>query len=179
MAVRDKPQFVVSDPPGIKDGSEEPPEAPTERKEPESEDKPFSARLEEVGVTKEDLEAILDSLLTKGRYTREYDIAGKIKVVFRARDGDDGERLRSRLDEEAPRYTITQQELIAKYNLASSLMRYGETKFMDVKNDKDFETALAYVNKLPGAVLNILLQRLFHFDSLVLLATSVENVGNF
>lgn len=85
--------------------------------------------LELVGLTQDEARAIMDKILFEGHYSEEYTLGGKLPVVLRTRVYSDVERSMRYAEVEAPRIPSHLNDILARYNLAASLERYGDKHF--------------------------------------------------
>jgi len=137
----------------------------------------YEQRLAQHKVTREEALQIVDDIMTKGLYTRDYKITGKTDVTFRSRDLGDQERAQQALEEQVPQFSGTVSIILAKHNLAASLAKFGDKEFPDT--DDGFKKAYAFVGKLPHMLFNVLVSKLSQFDELVLTVMDEGAIENF
>lgn len=137
--------------------------------------------LERHEVGKEDILALLDTIVSGKGVTWEFKLFGKIPVRFRLRAAWMDDAVLRRLDEQtkdAGMSVARYNSLIGSCNLAASLSLYQDRAFA-MDNERDFEAALDFVASLPAAVRNVLVSHLAIFDRAVACATSEWAVQNF
>jgi len=91
--------------------------------------KDYLKGLKQAGITREQARIILDTLLFEGKYTKEYRITKKFKVTLGTRTYVDVQRALRYIESEAPTSPIHMDDLFSRYNLAASLVAYGDRKF--------------------------------------------------
>jgi len=141
----------------------------------EAPQKTYQERLREHGITVEEAREIVDTIMTTGVYEKTYALTSKINVTFRSRDLGDQERTQNTLEEEQPQFMGTVNMIMAKHNLAASLVALANTRFAE----DEFDKALAYVRKLPHVLFNVLAVKLSAFDELVLTVMDEGAIENF
>lgn len=137
--------------------------------------------LERHEVGKEDILALLDTIVSGKGVIWEFKLFGKIPVRFRLRAAWMDDAVLRRLDEQtkdAGMSVARYNSLIGSCNLAASLSLYQDRAFA-MDNERDFEAALDFVASLPAAVRNALVSHLAIFDRAVACATSEWAVQNF
>lgn len=137
--------------------------------------------LERHDVSREDILALLDSIIAGKSVVWEFALFGKIPVRFRLRLAWMDDAILRHLDrqsKDADMSVARYNGLIGSCNLAASLSLYGERAFA-LENEKDFAASLAFVDTLPAAVRNALVSHLAIFDRAVACATSEWAVENF
>lgn len=113
---------------------------------------------------------VVDAILSKGYFEEYVHIRGK-RATFRTRTYDDHLRLQSALEFEKPTLALSQDDLITRYNLAASLCEWNGKKYPH-DSDKDFETIMADIRKLPLPVFSMLARELSKFDAKMMLIFS-------
>jgi hypothetical protein len=132
--------------------------------------------LEQVKITETQAYDILDALISKGYYEREYKIWGnRVRVMFRTRDTQHLLRVQRSLEalRDPTQFSISQT--VFKANVAASLVSYQSATLpiADPAKGTPAEIEEAYVKrsefvaKLPGNVYEQLTIALAHFDSVV------------
>lgn len=128
--------------------------------------------LESVGIDRVQARTIQESVLVNRYYAEEFPI-GKLKIRVRTRGYADVQRAMHFLEVEAPTYNMAIQDLIARYNMAASLERYGETEFEFPQKSagaksEDIEAAfhrrLDFIQDLPTVVVDRLMKIVHEFD---------------
>jgi hypothetical protein len=127
----------------------------------------YRKRLEGMKVDLKEAESIYDGVLTKGYYEEYVRFRGNHRAVFRTRMYEDHLRLQTILEMQKPQLAISQDELITRYNLASSLYEW-EGKVLKHDSDDDFDEVMKLVKKMPGPLFTVLSRELSKFDSKVM-----------
>lgn len=127
----------------------------------------YRERLKQMKIDLKEAEAIYDGVLTKGYYEEYVRLRGNNRAVFRTRMYEDHLRLQTILEMQKPQLAISQDELITRYNLASSLYEW-EGKQLKHETDEDFDTIMKLVKKFPGPIFTVLSRELAKFDSKVM-----------
>lgn len=143
----------------------------------EAPEKSYEERLREHHITLEDAHRIVDTIMTKGVYEKTYPLTSKSSVTFRSRNLQDQERTQAMLEEQVPQFMGTVNMIMAKHNLAASLVDLAGTKFGE--GDQEIAKALKFVSKLPHVLFNVLITKLAHFDELVLTVMDEGAIENF
>ena len=174
------PKTSEAAPPAAEESSDE-----EERKPASSKDKPLTAAekavayqegLEEMEIPLDKARMILDAVIFEGVYTETLYIGGKrLPVDLRTRVYQDMQRLMHALEEEATSFPVHTNDIVAHYNVAASLARYGETHFAfpDVGSASDDEVAkafkirLKFLTSLPVTVINRLINHVVVFDRMI------------
>ena len=136
--------------------------------------------IEAAGLSEEDADKILDSILATGHYDKTYKLfRGKMVVVFRSRDSASLQRVSNALDSIRTNDIRVHTQMMNRYNLAASLVRYQDKSFKhaavnaDVADrEKFFADRLAFVDTIPAPVLVQLYSLLGKFDNAVFAAMS-------
>lgn len=132
----------------------------------------YAKGLKAVGLSSEEARAILETVLVNETYAETRKM-GPIEVVIRTRNYKDANRTLRFLELEKPTYALGINDLIARYNMAASLVSYGKNKFehptkKDGASDEDIENAfhvrLAFVFELPVVAVDKLQQLVYDFD---------------
>lgn len=138
-------------------------------------EKTYQERLREHKITPEEARKIVDAIMTKGVYEKTYPLTSKTEVIFRSRDLSDQERTQNYLEEQQPQFMGTVNMIMAKHNLAASLVALGNHTFKEDEFDKAFE----FVARLPHVLFNVLVAKLSMFDELVLTVMDEGAIENF
>jgi len=133
--------------------------------------KNYRTFLKEQGITEEEAAVIVDNLVTKGFHQEEMRLTKKVSVTLRTRRHEDGLRLTAAMRIQQPIYNDAIDELTTRYNMAASLVKYGNDVFEHADRDADeskqeelFDQRLKYVEKLAGPVFTIISTKLSRFD---------------
>lgn len=139
---------------------------------PQEKAKAYQEGLAAVGISGEEARGILEKVLVNGFY-EESKKMGPIEVVIRTRNYKDVTRTLRFLELEKPTYAIGINDVVARYNMAASLSKYGDTVFVhpskrNKATEDDIENAfherLAFVMELPTAAADRLQQLVYDFD---------------
>lgn len=127
----------------------------------------YRENLKRMKIELKEAEAIYDGVLTKGFYEEYVRIRGDHRAVFRTRMYEDHLRLQTVLEMQKPQLAISQDELITRYNLASSLYEWNG-KQLKHESDEDFDNVMKLVRKFPGPIFTLLSRELSKFDAKVM-----------
>lgn len=141
----------------------------------ETPEKTYQERLKEHGITVEEARKIVDTIMTKGVYEKTYPLTSTTNVTFRSRELGDQERTQNVIEEQEPQFMGTVNIIMAKYNLAASLVELAGHSFGEGEVDK----ALEFIGKLPHVLFNVLVAKLSMFDELVLTVMDEGAIENF
>jgi hypothetical protein len=140
------------------------------------------AVVKEAGLTKEDLFVVQDTLITTNNVVWDTEVFGRVKCCFQVRPSWVTNYIMEKLSEKTganPSMTVgLYNNLLAEYNLAASLMKYGDHTF-NYTNVEEFEEVYAAVLEMPYAILAELSQKCLIFDNIILAATSDWAIKNF
>jgi hypothetical protein len=136
--------------------------------------------IENAGLSEEDADRILDSVLTTGYYEKPHKLfRGKLSVTLRSRDAASLQRVSDAIDAVRTNDTRVHTQTMNRYNLAASLVRYQDKLFKHPptnadaqERDKAFFERLSYVDAIPAPVLVQLYNLLGKFDVAVYAAMS-------
>lgn len=134
--------------------------------------------FETLGITKNKIFEILDTLLTKGEVLWAFKLLNRIPVVFRLRPAWVNDELLKVLDERPSKTLVGFTEIISKYNLAGSLQTYDSTG-ISVKTKEELDSALLFIGSLPYIIRAHLVKQLSIFDRVMAVATSDWALENF
>ena len=138
--------------------------------------------LEENDVTKEDVLALLETLITSGDL--EWSDAlfnGRIPLRFRIRSAWIEDIIAKRLDTMSGDNNLSMARfsgMIRMLNVAGSMTRYNDRE-VDIQTDEDFQKAFEFVEKLPYPILAAIGHKLAIFDRAVAVAMSDWALKNF
>jgi len=133
----------------------------------------YQEGLKVEGISVEDARIILDKVLFEGSYSESFKIGGRMPVTLRTRMYKDSQRILRYLESEAPTTPMHVSDLVARFNVAASIQKYGDTVFtfpvesdsvkpMDVENA--FHERLDFLMNLPVQIVNILINLTGKFD---------------
>lgn len=123
----------------------------------------FEEGLKRVDLEKSEARLIMDTLLANGYYEESIKL-GKITVKIRTRSYQDTLRAQRMLEVEQPQYPLSVNELLARYNVAASIVAYGSTVFVKEDPEDAFQERMDFLMKLPGVVFQRLHEMVFKFD---------------
>jgi len=146
----------------------------------------YEDRLKEIGVTREQAAHIVDEVLLKGSYSEEIPLTSRITVRFRTRLYRDTQRMQSYLEVARPTYEAHYNEIIFKYSLAASIVKFGSDVFdhpgrkaSGEEIEKSFQTRLTFVENLPDVTLRLLYTKLGKFDNKIRICLEEGAIENF
>jgi len=134
--------------------------------------------LAENDIHKEDVLKVLDSIISTGDVYWQFNLLGKIPVTFKMRRAWVNELLMDRMDKTPPKTIARFHDILSMYNLAGSLVQYGEHE-TPLINEEQLHSNVEFVSNLPFIMLNRLIKQLSLFDRVVAVATSDWAVENF
>ena len=134
--------------------------------------------LEQNDIHKEDIMAVLDSIITSGNVYWSFELFNKIPVTFKIRPAWVNDVLVSKLDKNPPRTFSKFSEVVGLYNLAGSLVEYNGKK-REVKSEDDFYDNKQFIQNLPFIIQSHLIQKMSIFDRVISVATSDWATENF
>jgi hypothetical protein len=128
----------------------------------------YEEGLAQVGVSKEEARTIMEKVLAN-RYYEETVKIGKLSVTISTRKYGDSLRAQRCLEAESPSYPVGINEVIARYNVAASLVRFGDTKFEiggkdDTEEEARFNERYEFLISLPSVVIAKLMMIVHNFD---------------
>jgi hypothetical protein len=144
----------------------------TRPKTPQEKAQDYLKGLEAVGVSAVEARGILEKVLVNDVY-EESSKMGPIQVTVRTRVYKDVMRTLRFLELEKPTYAMGINDVVARYNMAASLVEYNEQKFTfpttkggasDEEIENAFHERLAFVMELPVVAMNRLMQTVHNFD---------------
>jgi hypothetical protein len=148
--------------------------------------KDYKKFLEQQGIKETTAAAIVDDLLTKGAYQDTFNLSKSVSIDLRTREQSDLIRLQTAMKIQRPVYDDAIDELLTRFNMAASLVRYHETTFefppedADTKTVEDlFEKRLRYVENLPAPVFSAISAKLARFDWTVMAVMQEGVAENF
>jgi hypothetical protein len=141
-------------------------------KTPQEKASDYAKGLKSVGLSPEEARAILEMVLVSDNYEESRKM-GPIEVVIRTRNYKDANRTLRFLELEKPTYALGINDLIARYNMAASLVSYGKNVFShpskkngasDEEIENAFHERLAFVFELPVVAVDKLQQLVYDLD---------------
>lgn len=151
--------------------------------------KPYKERLKDAGISMDYARHVLDIVLQHGtHYAEDVKIGPSLRVRFRTREVHDSMRVFRALEDEAPRFTDTSNDIKLRYLLAASLEAYGNKTFIiptlekpeDMpKLDEAFRERLFFVSRLNELVFPVLMREFAKFDDKIRLILSEGAVEAF
>jgi len=143
----------------------------------EAPEKSYDEKLKELGVTRDEANAVIDEIMTKNVYERAYPLTKNSRVVFRTRELSDQESTQDIIERSAPQFVGTMGLIMSKNNLLASLAELNGTRFEN--NDVDRGKAKKFIERLPYAVFSVLINKLAQFDKLIATVTDESALQNF
>ena len=136
--------------------------------------------IEAADLTEEEADKILDAVLATGHYDKTHKLfRGRMTVVLRSRDAASLQRVSDALDSIRTNDVRVHTQMMNRYNLAASLVRYQDKVFKhppangDITDrEKSFADRLAFIDTIPASVLVQLYSLLSKFDNAVFAAMS-------
>lgn len=122
----------------------------------------------------EELMRIFDDIMFYGEYTEQIVIKNKLKITFRTRTADEVDEVIKLVDATSANLVSTLVEKRSLLHLVRAMTSY-HTKDL---SGLTIEERAAFVGKLPGPVIGILIQKLSEFDEKVYQACK-EGEENF
>lgn len=141
-------------------------------------EKTWEQRIKEAGITREKAMGVIDALMRTGIYTEAFPLTKSTTVTFQSRSVKDHEESQNEIERIAPQFTGTFSMILSKYNLAASLVSYGNQHF-PVDTPERQTKVFEFIEGLPYSVFSLLLKKLSRFDTLVILSTDEGAVENF
>jgi len=148
--------------------------------------KDYKEFLKKQGITEDKATVIVDDLLTKGAYQETFHLSKSISLDLRTRSQSDLIRLQTAMKVQRPIYDDAIDELVTRYNMAASLVRYHKTSFAFPESSADtkkveelFEQRLLYVENLPAPVFSAISSKLAKFDWVVMAVMQEGVAENF
>lgn len=146
----------------------------------------YEERLKQVGVSKEEASEIIDAVLLKGHFAKDYQITKSIKARFRTRGARDTRRAQIALEGMRLTYDHHYAEVLGRYLLAASLEQFGADVLTHPKRntsndeiEKQFQARFEYVEGLSEPALQILMNKLRLFDIMIATVLSEGSIENF
>ncbi len=142
--------------------------------------------LEQNNISPEEASRILDKVMSTGKYEETYKV-GNMQFRLRTRSTVDADRTIEILQDQRPDLTGVFSHLIARINLASSLVFFAKDKFPHTSPtdenrtilDKEWRSRYRYCSSLPAPTFFMLSQVLQRFDQKVSLACDARSLENF
>lgn len=135
--------------------------------------------LEDEEITLNEARQIIDRVVVQLEpWTESYKIAPSLSVTFQTRMPDDIQRLRDALEKMVPKFQATREFESAKYNLAASLVRYGEKTFSH-GTEEDIRQMIKWIGRIPDPVFRQLQRKLYEFDRKISIVFSEGYLENF
>lgn len=140
----------------------------------------YRKRLQDAEISMDYASKVFDDLLSKGYHELQVTVKNRV-AIMRTRTYEDHIRAVSAIEIAGPRFSATQEELQARYNLAASLVSWNGVTYKTATGDteKEFSATMAALKKMPAPVYSMLLAELAKFDSKMFLIFSEGAVENF
>lgn len=162
---------------------EETPDVPLEKGKDKAE--LYRERLRKAGITETEARKVMDEVLFGGAHIRSVHLTPEFQVELTTRAYGDTLRVMRVLEAEAPTFQMHVNDVIARYNLAASLHRYGDTAFSSrdakdaAKDEEAFQERLDFILSLPEMAVRRLIDELTKFDTELSLIFSEGSVEDF
>lgn len=144
--------------------------------------KEYMEFLEKNGISKDDVEAVLNALITEGTVSWGFTILGSVPAEFTVRPAWVDDCVSARLDkvasESARVSNVRFNNIVAECNLAATLTSFKDARY-SIKTEEDFDEACERVRNLPFVIQNALVRKLAVFDRVLAVAMSDWAVANF
>jgi hypothetical protein len=146
---------------------------PAKPKTKEEKEKDYLAGLDAVGLSRVEARTIQEAVLVGRYYEEEFTLGSKATVLLRTRGYADVQRAMRYLEVEAPTYNMAINDLIARYNMAASLVRYCDQTFKFPQKregatseeiEKAFMERYDFVMDLPTIAVDKLMKLNHKFD---------------
>ncbi len=159
--------------PGVKPPSRQvKPEAETPAPEAKAEDTPPTNPKRKT-YEQEELLRVFDEIIFQQEYSEEMSLRGRFKATFRTRTSDEVNQIQNAIDKSGFTLISSVENLRMVLNLSFALVAYnGESLPLQLAGKR------AFVDKLPGPVVGMLLNALNNFDDKVAQAC-IEGDENF
>lgn len=135
----------------------------------------YEQKIKNHGLSMDEALDIVNAILDNGYYEKAYRVTPRWEVVFRTRTTADQDRVLRRIEDANPQFPATVTQILAKYNLAASMIRFKGIDF----SKKDFDERLKFVMNLPEVMLRVLSGKLARFDQLMLDVLDEGAIQNF
>lgn len=146
----------------------------------------YGDRLKRVKLTLEQAFVIIDALTIEGVYREDVQITKRVKATFVSRSTRFNSYLADSIDIADPKKVGKLQQMMAVYQIAASLDKYGDKvmpKFNDDMAPEEWVKALServkLVERLPGAVFTALSMKVAEFDAKMFVVFSEGYEENF
>ena len=114
----------------------------------------------------EELLRVFDEIIFSGEYVESYTIRNRFQVTFRTRTAEETMKIQKSIDSGSFNLISTVDQTRSLLTLESALTFYDGKDLNAMKP----EQRSAFISKLPGPVINLLLNTLAKFDNKVFLA---------
>jgi len=146
----------------------------------------WEAELEEASVTTNEAAAILDAIMSTGKYEETYRMGGT-QFKLRTRTTVDADRTIEILQDLKPEVTGVYSHIVSRINLASSIVAFGSKSFTHTEPSDDNRPTLdaewrhryQFCSTLPAPTFYMLTQILQRFENKVNLASDPRSLENF
>jgi hypothetical protein len=158
--------------PAQEEDKQENPEGAPRPKTPKEKAEDYAAGLAAVGLTHLQARGILEKVLVNGDYEERIKL-GPVPVVICTRKYSDVLRTLHFLELEKPTYAMSINDVVARYNMAASLVSFGDKTFerpskkegaTDDAVEAAFHYRLSFVMDLPVVTSDRLMQIVHDFD---------------
>lgn len=155
---------------------------PLEEFGPESVIRQYLDFLHAHDITDEDIQNVLECLITSGNVSWQFQLFDRLPVEFRVRPSWIDDYILELIDKETTdneRVSLMRyNNMVAVCNLAASLTAFRDETYR-IETREDFERARKRIQDMPYIVQNALVNKLAVFDRTIAVATSDWAVKNF
>ena len=138
--------------------------------------------LKNNGITEDDVQQVLDALLTSGNVVYNFQLFDRIPVSFVSREVWVDDYIVELLDDMASKTAhisnVRYNNTVAECNLAASMTAYNNERYT-IATREDLDKARERIRKMPYVIQNALVKKLAVFDRTLAVATSDWAVKNF
>lgn len=156
--------------------------SPLEEFGPESVIRQYLDFLHARDITDDDIQDVLECLITSGNVSWRFDLFDRIPVEFRVRPSWIDDVILEFIDREtsdSDRVSMMRyNNLVAVCNLAASMTAFRDETYR-VETREDFEKARKRIQDMPYIIQNALVNKLAVFDRTIAVATSDWAIKNF
>ena len=146
----------------------------------------YADRINAFDLSMDEAMDIVDSLVTKGEYRESVKMSKTMSAVIGTRNTRYNSYLSKVVDSENPRKTGRLNQIMTEYQLAGSLLTFGDSILPEIESIKDeeewikaIEVRVDFVKQLQGPIFLTLCNKLAKFDSKMMIVFSDGYDENF
>lgn len=124
--------------------------------------------------SKEELLRVFDEIIFSGEYREDYVIRNRLQITFKTRTAEDINFIQKTIDSAGLNLISSVETMRSIMNLQFSLASYDKKDLSNMKPDE----RMKLIERLPGPIVGILIDRMAKFDEKVMLACK-EGEENF